>query len=396
MILTRTLLEGSEIMSRLPLVAAIILLTVLIAPEALCQQFTSYTVKQGDTLYRIARTHYVTVESLRKLNDIEKDHIEPGQTLWIDGRPESSISDGLSVQGDSLVATGVSTIDADQSEPDSLSSDAAEPDTVGSGEVSVAVDFTQEGDSTEAGLERSPNLDSVGIARPLLSEIADQSDAQGNTEPRQQSELIPHVVLDGETMFSIAARYGGNVDTLIAYNRDHDTFLAPGDTIFVPWAGSLGEHRVKAGETLFRLSKNYGTSVQHIRDLNGIVDDKIMTGMVLVVPLRPGVEVGATATTETNQVLDSGKVRVYPDIFEGRLMANGKSYIADRFTVSHTSIPLGTFVIVTDPETGSQTFAEVTDRLPPGSDVIMEVSRAVANVLNLEADDLEVEVRPAH
>ena len=74
-------------------------------------------------------------------------------------------------------------------------------------------------------------------------------------------------------------------------------------------------------------------------------------------------------------------------------MANGKPYIADRFTISHSSIELGTHVVLVDHESGNQAFAEVTDRLPAGSGVAMEISQAVADVLQLAKEDSEVEIR---
>jgi len=46
-----------------------------------------YIVKLGDTLYRIARNHKMTVEELRRLNNLsEGQHIYPGQKLLIRGR----------------------------------------------------------------------------------------------------------------------------------------------------------------------------------------------------------------------------------------------------------------------------------------------------------------------
>ena len=40
-----------------------------------------YTVRAGDTLFRIARTFAVDIDDLRQLNAIEGDYISVGQTL---------------------------------------------------------------------------------------------------------------------------------------------------------------------------------------------------------------------------------------------------------------------------------------------------------------------------
>jgi LysM repeat protein len=47
------------------------------------QQNTYYTVKSGDTLYKIARSHNMTLEELKELNDLQSNTISIGQQLTV-------------------------------------------------------------------------------------------------------------------------------------------------------------------------------------------------------------------------------------------------------------------------------------------------------------------------
>lgn len=100
----------------------------------------------------------------------------------------------------------------------------------------------------------------------------------------------------GDTLFSIARRFGTTVEALAAVNGLADPeFIYVGQALLVP-AGSQPEppsdalvHVVEPGDTLFSIAWRYGTTVDDIARLNGIANPwYIYVGQQLVIPASGG------------------------------------------------------------------------------------------------------------
>lgn len=106
--------------------------------------------------------------------------------------------------------------------------------------------------------------------------------------PETSGQTI-HIVQWGETLSMIADRYGVTVEAIMAANGLHDpNFVYVGQRLKIPTSGgsgSGGTHVVAPGETLTSIAFRYGTTVGALAAANGLSDtDFIYVGQVLNVP----------------------------------------------------------------------------------------------------------------
>lgn len=107
--------------------------------------------------------------------------------------------------------------------------------------------------------------------------------------PAQPSGGTVYVVQAGDTLFSIAVRFGTTVEAIRQANN------LTGDTIYVgqnlvipgggvPAVGTPTVYIVQAGDTLFSIALRYGVTVEAIKSANGLGSDFIYVGQRLVIP----------------------------------------------------------------------------------------------------------------
>jgi cell wall-associated NlpC family hydrolase len=116
--------------------------------------------------------------------------------------------------------------------------------------------------------------------------------AAAHAQPRE------YVVQPGDTLYSIARRHGTAVDVLAQLNGLEDPHrLQVGQRLRLPDASGEGgqasdrerTHVVEKGDTLWSLARRYGTTPAAIARANGMSEeDTLRLGQVLRVPADPG------------------------------------------------------------------------------------------------------------
>ncbi len=103
-----------------------------------------------------------------------------------------------------------------------------------------------------------------------------------------------YVIRQGDTLSSIAQKFGTDVKTIAGFNgiTDPDNIEA-GKILRIPVCSDcdddtviFGNYTIEKGDTLYSIAKMYGTDVNTLARLNGIPDpDNIEAGRVIRVPL---------------------------------------------------------------------------------------------------------------
>ncbi len=143
--------------------------------------------------------------------------------------------------------------------------------------------------TTATALARENNLsnpDRIYVGQQLLIPGAATSAGAASSST--------HTVKSGESLSTIAAKYGMTTEELARANGITNTNVIyigtrlslSGETIdFTPGSGSAGSHTVASGETLGKIAAAYGTTVDTLVELNSLTNpDLIRVGQVLVVP----------------------------------------------------------------------------------------------------------------
>lgn len=120
-------------------------------------------------------------------------------------------------------------------------------------------------------------------------------------KPHPDGKYCIHVVRYGETLFSIARRYGSTVYAVAMANGIYDVnYIRPGMKLIIPNCHvepSPPQHPpvdcvkyiVKPGDTLYSIARRHGTSVYAIAHANNIVNPwYIRVGMKLIICPKPG------------------------------------------------------------------------------------------------------------
>lgn len=91
----------------------------------------------------------------------------------------------------------------------------------------------------------------------------------------------------------------------------------------------------------------------------------------------------ANSAFASDTEIQQGVASFYSDRFQGATTASGEAFDQQALTAAHPSLPFGSKVLVTRPDTGQEVEVLINDRGPFVKGRIIDLSRSAANKLGM-------------
>ena len=259
----------------------------------------NYTVQKGDTLYTIALKYNTTVDKIKELNNLTSNLLSIGQELKIPSTIIEEEYQTYTVQnGDTLYAIsekyGIDVndlIDYNKLESTVLSVNQVLkiPTKEVIEEKPKNIYVVKLGDTLYSIAEtNNTTVKEIMALNNLTSNIL--SIGQELTIPKEVIEEIDYVVYEvepGDTLYSIAKKYNSKVSSIKAYNNLTSDILSIGQVLQIPIRPKETEYQsylVERGDTLYSIASKYNTTVDAIRELNSLTTNLLQIGQNLKIP----------------------------------------------------------------------------------------------------------------
>lgn len=247
-----------------------------------------HVVKRGETISKIARRYGVSTTSLKRWNGLRSNRIRRGQRLKINTYVKVESDDADS--NDENLAVADSGNAKDKVAEKKLAK--AKYHTVRRGETlsSISDDYGVTVSDLKEWNGLRNNSINAGQRLAIDSSVAKKSPARSS-----EQSTTTHKVRRGETLGSIAARYGVTVANLRDWNGISGSNIKAGQKLVVKGGAaklskskksrtSYKTYTVKSGETLGGIAERNGTTAAAIRRANGIKGSMIRVGQKLKIP----------------------------------------------------------------------------------------------------------------
>ena len=202
--------------------------------------FIVYTVSSGDNLYKIATKYNLTVDDLVNYNDLATTNLSIGQQLLIPVQKTNETQTYIVKSGDTLYSIASKY------------------------EISVNT------------LKNYNNLttNALSIGQKLNIPV---------TSEQPSSNYLDYVVKKGDSLYSIASKYNTNVSDIMKINNLNTSLLNIGMVLKIPVQSSEITYIVQSGDNLYSIARKYNTTIDFIKNKNNLTSNNLSIGQILII-----------------------------------------------------------------------------------------------------------------
>ena len=268
----------------------------------------NYIVQKGDSLYSIASKYNVTVDEIKKLNNLNTNTLNIGQILKIPSSTkfESEVLLGAPTNtyvvqyGDTLYSIA-SNNNLDLQEFINLNQltdyelyvgqilklpTLAEEEIIGENDYivkkgdnlySIARQYNTTVDEIKKLNNLSTNNLEVGQILKIPTIVIEEEIINGPNN---------YVVKKGDSLYSIALSNNTTVDEIKRINNLTSNILSVGQILSLPnITGDYSNYTVKKGDSLYSIAREFNTTVSEIKNINNLTSNLLSIGQTLKIPL---------------------------------------------------------------------------------------------------------------
>lgn len=208
-----------------------------------------YKVVSGDSLWSISKKYGLTVDELKRLNNLTSNNLSIGQLL--------KVSDVEVLPKEYIVKLG-----------DTLYSIARENN--------ISVDE----------LKRINNLSDNAISpgqKLRLNKVQNEEPNQNET-PEEVTEYFVYTIKKGDNLYTLARIYNTSVDEIAKLNNLKTNLLNIGEKIKIPTnTENVQTYSVKSGDNLYSIARRFNRTADELKRLNNLTTNLLSVGQVLKV-----------------------------------------------------------------------------------------------------------------
>ena len=134
-------------------------------------------------------------------------------------------------------------------------------------------------------------IDTIKKINNLSSDILSIGQVLYLKEKEESNDNQIYTIVSGDTLYSIAKKYGVKVEDIIKANNLNSTILSIGKTLIIPSANSnentvpsTQTYTVQKGDSLWSIARKLNVTVDDLKSVNNLVSNIIKIGQILLIP----------------------------------------------------------------------------------------------------------------